>query len=35
MTAETIAERIAEIRSRDGETVPDTGAAQAQAALGG
>ncbi len=35
MTAETIAARIGEIRDRTGETVPDTGAAQAQAALAG
>jgi NAD(P)-dependent dehydrogenase (short-subunit alcohol dehydrogenase family) len=35
MTAETVAARIGEIRARDGETVPETGAAQAQAALGG
>ncbi|MCG2841030.1 SDR family NAD(P)-dependent oxidoreductase [Sandaracinobacter sp. RS1-74] len=35
MTPETVAERIAEIRDRAGETVPETGAGQAQAALGG
>jgi NAD(P)-dependent dehydrogenase (short-subunit alcohol dehydrogenase family) len=35
MTPETIAARIAEIRDRTGEMVPETGAAQAQAALSG
>ncbi len=35
MTAETIAERFAEISDRTGEMVPDTGAAQAQTALAG
>ncbi|PZU46735.1 MAG: 3-hydroxyacyl-CoA dehydrogenase [Sphingomonas sp.] len=35
MVPETVAEAIAKIRDRDGEIVPDTGAAQAQAALGG
>jgi len=35
MTAETVAARIAEIRDRAGEIVPDTGSAQAQAALAG
>jgi len=35
MTAETVAARIGEIRDRAGETVPDTGAGQAQAALSG
>jgi NAD(P)-dependent dehydrogenase (short-subunit alcohol dehydrogenase family) len=35
MTAETIAARIAEIRDRTGEMVPETGSAQAQAALAG
>jgi NAD(P)-dependent dehydrogenase (short-subunit alcohol dehydrogenase family) len=35
MTAETIAARFAEISDRNGEIVPDTGAAQAAMALGG
>jgi NAD(P)-dependent dehydrogenase (short-subunit alcohol dehydrogenase family) len=35
MTVETIAEQIAKIRDRAGETVPDTGAAQGQRALAG
>lgn len=35
MAAETVAARIAEIRDRTGETVPDTGAAQGQMALSG
>lgn len=35
MTPETVAERIAEIRDRSGELVPETGAAQAQVALAG
>lgn len=35
MTPETIAARIAEIRDRTGEMVPETGAAQAQVALAG
>jgi NAD(P)-dependent dehydrogenase (short-subunit alcohol dehydrogenase family) len=35
MAPETIAARIAEIRDRTGELVPDTGSAQAQAALAG
>ncbi|TPE62171.1 SDR family NAD(P)-dependent oxidoreductase [Sandaracinobacter neustonicus] len=35
MTPETVAAKIADIRDRDGEIVPDTGAAQAQAALSG
>ncbi|WP_448581341.1 SDR family NAD(P)-dependent oxidoreductase [Thermaurantiacus sp.] len=35
MTPETVAARIDEICSRDGEMVPETGAAQAQAALAG
>lgn len=35
MTVETIAENIAKIRDRAGETVPDTGAAQGQRALAG
>lgn len=35
MTAETVAARIAEIRDRAGEMVPETGAAQAQTALSG
>jgi NAD(P)-dependent dehydrogenase (short-subunit alcohol dehydrogenase family) len=35
MTPETIAGRIAEIRDRSGEMVPETGAAQAQTALAG
>ncbi len=35
MTAETVAARIAEIRDRAGEMVPETGAAQAMTALGG
>jgi NAD(P)-dependent dehydrogenase (short-subunit alcohol dehydrogenase family) len=35
MVPETVAARIAEIRDRAGETVPETGAAQGQAALSG
>ena len=35
MTPETVAARIAEIRDRSGELVPETGAAQAQMALAG
>jgi NAD(P)-dependent dehydrogenase (short-subunit alcohol dehydrogenase family) len=35
MTPETVAARIAEIRARDGETAPQSGAAQLLAALGG
>jgi NAD(P)-dependent dehydrogenase (short-subunit alcohol dehydrogenase family) len=35
MTPETVAARIAEIRDRDGEMVPETGSAQAQVALSG
>lgn len=35
MTVETVAEQIAKIRDRAGETVPDTGAAQGQRALAG
>ncbi|WP_448579905.1 SDR family NAD(P)-dependent oxidoreductase [Thermaurantiacus sp.] len=35
MTPETIAARIADIRDRSGEVVPETGAAQAQMALSG
>jgi hypothetical protein len=35
MTPETVAEHIAKIRDRTGETVPDTGAAQGQRALAG
>jgi hypothetical protein len=35
MTAETVAARIAEIRDRTGEVVPDTGAGQGAMALGG
>lgn len=35
MTPETVAERIAEIRDRTGEVVPETGAGQGAMALGG
>jgi hypothetical protein len=35
MTPETVAARIAEIRDRAGEMVPETGSAQGQAALSG
>ena len=35
MTVETVAARIAEIRDRTGEVVPDTGAGQGAMALGG
>jgi NAD(P)-dependent dehydrogenase (short-subunit alcohol dehydrogenase family) len=35
MTPETVAARIAEIRARDGEMVPETGSAQGQTALSG
>jgi NAD(P)-dependent dehydrogenase (short-subunit alcohol dehydrogenase family) len=35
MTPETVADAIARIRDRDGETVPETGSAQGQVALSG